>query len=358
MEINKMKVAALFIVATLVLSVAVAGCTGNQGSDGSNGDSDGNGSEGQASVKIFHAGSLAVPFEEIESKFEEEFNVDVQREAAGSVTTVRKVTDAGKVADVVAVADYTLIPSLMFEEYADWYGRFAKNQMVLAYNEESKFSEEINSENWYRILQRDGVKFGFSDPNQDPCGYRSQMVIELAEFHYGNDQIFENLIESNSNIKDNETEDGRMVLMPESSQANPSDKIMLRPKETDLVSGLETGSIDYFFIYRSVAQQHDFEFVQLPTQIDLSSVEYTDFYKKAVVKRATGEKASGKPIVYGITIPKNAENPELAAKFVEFALSETGDNVMQEMGQPPITPAVVNDKDKVPDQIKDLVTEG
>lgn len=354
---DEMKVAFLFIVVTLALSVAVAGCTGNQGDGGSDGDDNG-GSESQGSVKIFHAGSLAVPFEEIESKFEEEFNVDVQKEAAGSVTTVRKVTDAGKVADVVAVADYTLIPSLMFEEYADWYGRFAKNQMVLAYNEESKFSEEINSENWYRILQRDGVKFGFSDPNQDPCGYRSQMVIELAEFHYGDDQIFENLIESNSNIKDNETEDGRMVLMPESSQANPSDKIMLRPKVTDLVSGLESGSIDYFFIYRSVAQQHDFEFVQLPTQIDLSSVEYTDFYKKAVVKRATGEKASGKPIVYGITIPKNAENPELAAKFVEFALSEIGDNVMQEMGQPPITPAVVNDKDKVPDQIKDLVTEG
>ncbi len=355
LEFDKKHLAGILIVTTLVFSVAVAGCMGNQPNEDKEGDGT---SKMEGSIKIFHAGSLSVPFKELEAKFEEKYNIDVKREAAGSVTTTRKVTDAGKIADVVAVADYTLIPTLMFDEYADWYGRFAKNQMVIAYTEQSEYSEEINSENWYKILEKDGVSFGISDPNQDPCGYRSQMVIELAENYYGNDQIFENLIEANSDIKDNETENSKMVIMPGSSEANPNDKIMLRPKETDLVSGLETGEIDYFFIYRSVAQQHGFDFVQLPSEIDLSSVEYAVNYKSAKVKRASGEVAVGKPIVYGITIPKNSENPEMASKFVEFVLSETGDEVMQTNGQPHISPAVVNNKKNTPDALSDLVEEG
>lgn len=48
-------------------------------------------------LKIFHAGSLSVPFEEYEKMFEKEHpNVDVEREPAGSVACVRKIIDLGK----------------------------------------------------------------------------------------------------------------------------------------------------------------------------------------------------------------------------------------------------------------------
>ena len=68
-------------------------------------------------LKVFHAGSLTVPLEEVEARFEADYpNVDVQLEPAGSVQCVQKVTEIGELADVVASADYSLIPSMMMPD--------------------------------------------------------------------------------------------------------------------------------------------------------------------------------------------------------------------------------------------------
>ena len=93
------------------------------------------GAQQAKTVRVFHAGSLAVPLAEAESQFEALHpNMDVQRESMGSVKAIRQITDVGKRADVLASADYSLIPGMMYPEYADWYVRFATNDMVLAYN--------------------------------------------------------------------------------------------------------------------------------------------------------------------------------------------------------------------------------
>jgi molybdate/tungstate transport system substrate-binding protein len=56
-------------------------------SDGESGDGSGGStsSDMASSMTIFHAGSLAPPFSAAEPQFEEEFGVDVTREAKGSV---------------------------------------------------------------------------------------------------------------------------------------------------------------------------------------------------------------------------------------------------------------------------------
>jgi ABC-type molybdate transport system substrate-binding protein len=41
---------------------------------------------------------------------------------------------------------------------------------------------------------------------------------------------------------------------------------------------------------------------------------------------------------HGITIPKNAEHPALAAQFVEFVLGPKSWNIMEANGQTMITP--------------------
>ncbi|GAI05301.1 unnamed protein product, partial [marine sediment metagenome] len=83
-------------------------------------------------LTIYHAGSLTIPFDSISEAFNQLYpNIAVRTEAAGSVVTIRKVTELGKRADIIASADYTLIPEIMFPEYADWYIAFARNQMVI-----------------------------------------------------------------------------------------------------------------------------------------------------------------------------------------------------------------------------------
>jgi len=308
-------------------------------------------------LKVFHAGSFAVPFGgqgniTMEKAFEEKYpNVDVQLESAGSVATIRKVTDVGKTADVVAVADYSLIPKLMYPEYADWYVMFAKNKMVLAYTNQSRHANEINQDNWYEILRQPDVKFGFSNPNTDPCGYRSQMVCQLAELHYNDSKIFDDLIANNTAITGRLENDTYIITVPD--DISPSRRVSVRDKSVTLVTGLEAGGLDYAFEYQSVAKQHGLMFVELPSQIDLSSVDYADTYKKVQVVLASGEVATGSPIVYGMTVPKNAGHPELGLKFVEFVIGSEGQDIMKSYGQPPIVPAV--GRDNVPEELANAV---
>ena len=72
------------------------------------------------SIKIFHAGSLSIPFDDLAKEFEKEYGIKAYREAAGSVSTIKKVTNLGKYADIVASADYTLIEKMMEPDYSDY----------------------------------------------------------------------------------------------------------------------------------------------------------------------------------------------------------------------------------------------
>jgi molybdate/tungstate transport system substrate-binding protein len=130
---------------------------------------------------------------------------------------------------------------------------------------------------------------------------------------------------------------------------------MLRSMEVELSSALETGEIDYLYIYRSVAEQHGFNYVELPPEIDLSSIEYADNYSTVQVEMVNGEIVTGSPIVYGVTIPKNAENPELATEFVKLLLDEPGQQIFIENGQPPIVPAFSEGKEAMPEELQAFV---
>jgi tungstate ABC transporter binding protein WtpA len=148
---------------------------------------------------IFHAGALTKAFAKLEAAFEQKYpNVDVINEPHGSRTAVRQITELKRTADFVAVADYSVIEKLMFPDYSDWYGIFARNEMVLIYDDNSKYVSEINEENWPEILLREDVHFGRSDPDQDPSGYRTIILWKLADRYFSmtkekRKQVFQDL---------------------------------------------------------------------------------------------------------------------------------------------------------------------
>jgi len=266
---------------------------------------------------VFHAGSLSKPLADVSKAFEDYMakkgvRVEVFREASGSVDAVRKVTDLHRRVDVVAVADYTLIPKMMMPKYAEFCIGFATNEVVLVYTNSSRYANEINSSNWFKILAKKGVKFGFSNPNRDPCGYRALMVMKLADDYY-HEPVFETLVENNTNVRAK----GNVIYVPPEIETNG--KIVIRPKETDLLGLLESHSIDYAFEYRSLAMQQHLRFVELPKEINLGSPK--ESYNVSVLLEFKGKEIRAKPIVYGVTIPKNAEHKELAIEFLKFLLT-------------------------------------
>jgi len=175
-----------------------------------------------------------------------------------------------------------------------------------------------------------------SDPNADPCGYRTLLVWQLAEKYYNVPGLYQKLDEH---------------CPPEN----------VRPKETDLIALLQSGDMDYAFEYRSIAVQHGLRFVELPDEINLCCIEHAEFYQQAQVdvsgkEPGTTVTKTGKPIVYGVTIPRNAPSPELAIEFVKFLLGPEGQTIMEKMGQPPIVPAVASTgKEKLPASLRPLV---
>ena len=275
---------------------------------------------------IFHAGSLSVPFGEIEKAFETKYpNIDVLREAGGSTKMARLISEVGKPADLMASADYVVIDKNLIPKFASWNIRFASNQLVLCYTDQSKFSNEINADNWKEILQKKDVVWGHSDPNLDPCGYRSLMVLQLAEKFYNDPGLYDKLI------------------------ANRPEK-NVRPKSVELISLLQSGNMDYAWEYLSVAVQHNLKYITLDDHINLGSIAHTPFYQQAKVtvsgkKPGTTIDRIGKSITYGITMLDNAGNKEAAEAFLAFLLDpEGGMKVLKSMGQPPFIPARVPDE--------------
>ncbi len=328
---------AILMLLLCILACAIAGCTQNQ------------------KLVVFHAGSLTKPMQKFSKMFEQKYGVKVYCEAAGSAATIRKVVDLHRRADVVASADYSLIPKMMYPKYADWTILFARNEIVIVYTNKSRYSNEINSSNWYRILERPDVRIGFSNPNDDPCGYRAQMVMELASLYYHR-PIYEKLVEDNSNMKF-ELVNGTYVLkMPPTTKLKiNTSKIKMRSMEMSLISLLQSGDVDYVFLYKSVAKQFGLRYVELPPQINLGDKKYENFYSKVEVILANGKAVKGKPIVYGLTIPKNAPHKELAVKFVKMVLENP--QVFKELGQDPITPALVDNYNNLPSELKPLVRQ-
>ncbi len=283
--------------------------------------------EPSGKLVIFHAGSLSVPFAEMEKNFEKKYpKVDVQREAGGSTKMARLISEVGKPADIMASADYVVIDKNLIPKFASWNARFASNQLVLCYTDQSKFASEVNKDNWFEILQRKGVVWGHSDPNLDPCGYRSLMVLQLAEKFYGipglNDKLLANRPKQN-----------------------------VRAKSVELISLLQSGNMDYAWEYLSVAVQHNLKYVVLDNHINLGDYKMTPFYKQAKVT-VTGKKPgttidrAGKSITYGITMLDTAANKEAAELFLDYLFDKDGGlKVLESMGQPPFVPVRVPTED-------------
>jgi len=263
---------------------------------------------------IFHAGSLSVPIKDISIEFKKNNpQVTIKSESSGSIECARKITELDKACDIIAVSDYKVIDNMLIPKYVDKNIKFATNEMVIAFNSNAKFSKVINADNWIDILQKKEVQFGRSDPNTDPCGYRTIFTLKLAENFY--------------------KKQGIEVKLENKSFNN------IRPKEVDLLALLESNSIDYIFIYKSVAIQHNLEYIVLPDEINLKNYKYAEAYS-SVFTLIKGKNPNvldtvyGEPMIYSIAMLKNAPNKLLAEKYLDFFLSETGLSIIEKNGQP------------------------
>ncbi len=283
------------------------------------------------SLVVYNAGSLARPFSDLLRAFVAQHpGVEPAQENSGSVEAARKLTELGKIPDLLGVADYGIIPKLLIPKYATWYVSFAKNAMVLVYTDQSAGAKEINGRNWWQVLLRPGVRSGHSNPALDPNGYRTLMVFQLAEKFYHQPGLAARL---------------ERAVPPR----------YLRPKEADLTALVQSGELDYAWSYVSIAKTAGLRHVDLPPEVDLSDPHLASWYGQASVRVPGADRSPadsvefrGEPIVYALTIPTAASHSATALAFVRFLLSDEGRSILAADGLTVLAEPVIGGPGKPP----------
>ncbi|MEE4176201.1 MAG: tungstate ABC transporter substrate-binding protein WtpA [Bacteroides sp.] len=290
-------------------------------------------SQDSLTLHIIHAGSLTYPVQRIAEAFKAERpGIEILTEAWGSKAGARRIMEVDTPCDLFLSADYMVIEHMLIPDHASWNIKFAANEMAIVYTQKSLYANEINPSNWHEILLRPDVQIGRSDPDQDPCGVRAVFTSKLAGIYYEDETLPDKLLQK--------------------------DVRNIRPKETDLIALLETGQVDYIFLYRSVAQQHNFPYLVLPPELSLGDPDLEEWYAQVSTQTLGSSPGStitetGQPMVYGMTIPAKAENIALAESFSAFLLDpDKGGKILEELGQPSVVPAPNPYYARLPESLK------
>lgn len=265
------------------------------------------------SLVVFNAAALGPSFRALGAELMRQGAIpEVAQENAPSLEVVRKLTELGKVPDVLAVADVSLLDSLVLPAHASWYLVFATNAMVLAYGPHSAYRAEVGRVPWYELLLRPGVRVGRSDPRVDPSGYRTLLALQLAQRLYASPGLEAELLRA----------------MPER---------YVRRAEADLSALIQGGELDYIWTYRNLAEAHGLEWIELPPELSLESPALAEWYATASLELPgpdgrRGLRVQGAPILFALTIPRAAASPRSAEIFVQAIFTPEGRKAVAEGG--------------------------
>jgi molybdate/tungstate transport system substrate-binding protein len=302
------------------------------------------GASGAAVLHVLYAGSLVNLVEEgLAPAFREQTHLAVEGLPGGSVALAHMILDRLRRADVFISADPEVNHLLMRPgpgPSAPWFFTLARNTLVVAYDPRSKFASALGhsaaghapgGRPWHEILARPGFRLGRTDPQLDPKGYRTILMLRLAEHYYHRADLEQRIIGSPENPR----------------QIFPEEELMGR---------LESGQLDAGIFYLNEAVEHHLPYVTLPDEINLGNPAMASAYAHATYRLPTGEVRRGAPIVYTVTIPSTADNVAGAIRFVQFLYGPGGRAALTAHGLLPAPPLAGGDVREVPPALKPLIT--
>jgi molybdate/tungstate transport system substrate-binding protein len=232
--------------------------------------------------------------------------------SAGSSALGQQIAEGNPVSVFISVSKTAVQNTTLKNESSGWAVAFATDQMGLAYTNSSGQSQTVTAVvnsfksavtsnttgawyDFYSNLTSGQVKVGISNPNADPAGYRAWIVLEAAGKNYANNSsYFVNRIRSNG---------GNVT----------------GASAADLVAPLQSGNIQFLFIYKSDISSLKLNLLQLPSAVNLGSPSYNTYYSQFTYNTTTGLQ-KGSAIVLWITVPKDSTNYNESVQFVVFVL--------------------------------------
>ncbi|PMP89665.1 MAG: molybdenum ABC transporter substrate-binding protein, partial [Caldisphaera sp.] len=280
---------------------------------------------------------------------------------------VAQTENTTKEFSIVASADTTTIPSVLFPNIANYEIAFGITQMVIIVDLQTAAGKQVYSlwketqnmqplssqwnQTWKEIFSiiasNPSTVIGVSNPFTDPSGYQAQCVLKLAGLSFFNNASY----------------------LYNSVYNNPS-KYQMRNTETDLLTLMATNNSVSFILsaYMSNAlpqtksyqsEGYNITYITLPPLVNLGNLSYVNYYHNVNVTWSELGKTKTftcNPVVYTITIPKYAPNPQAAINFILLLYSPQGQQILKSYGIQPIVPGVVyGNYSSVPSVIKPFV---
>lgn len=269
-------------------------------------------------IRVAYAGSMGVVMDRfLGSEFAKANGVQYQGTGQGAYGLARLLASRQMQADVFVSVTPGPIKVLQDAGLVDEAVPVARTQMVITYSPKSRFAAQLaaaaaGKTPWWRVLETPGLRFGRTDPATDPQGQNIIFTMLLAQRYYHRPDLVAKIL---------------------GAYQNPA-QIFTEPS---LLSRLEAGQIDASSGYRSAAISHHLPYISLPAEINLSNPRMVaDWYSKVrfAIRLPSGKEASlsTQPLVFYAAVLKNAPEPQLAEKFVQFLQSSEGQKTFEENG--------------------------
>jgi molybdate/tungstate transport system substrate-binding protein len=253
---------------------------------------------------------------------------------------------AGAPDDVfVSVALSAAGPEYLKNESSGWAVGFASDQLVLAYSnasaptavvtEGTKAALTNGTSDWnsfFTMLTSGSVKLGISDPVSDPAGLRGWLALDAAGYLYsgGNATAYTvPLIRAGANVTGTSA--------------------------AALVAPLQSGQIQFLFIYKSAAITDHLSYVQLDRHVNFGDPSLGAFYSRFSYQDSAGTTA-GSAIVLCITVPLDSTNQASALQFVQYVVENA--QILASYGLSPFVHAQLYSNVTPPSLVSQMVSQG
>jgi molybdate/tungstate transport system substrate-binding protein len=265
-------------------------------------------------LRIFHAAGFTSVVDALRDDAAKA-GFELKAEGSGSQLACRKITELGRQCDLVVLADRELVAG-MLGGACSWRLDFATDEMVLAVGSRAP-NATLAERDWPAALLAENVKLGRADENLAPVGYRTFLVWKLKEAHGGPAGLTDRLKAKCTKVLDDV---GRLTPL------------------------LQTGELDYAFVYRSACIAHGVRFIGLDQAVNLGSAD-VDYSGAQVTfeKLKTGARETvtvkGEPICWTLAIPDRAAGAGAARRFARWMLAEKAE-ALRKNGLRPMEPAL------------------
>jgi molybdate/tungstate transport system substrate-binding protein len=283
-----------------IVAVAVSACGSSNSSSNSTGATTSSSHSG--TVAVIYAGSLAKLMEDdIGPAFQKSTGYSFEGFGGGSGEDATQIKGKVRQVDVFvsasAEADKTLQGSAN-GNWVSWYSTFATTPLVLGYDPNSKFGQELaHGKPWYEVIVEPGIRVGRTDPKLDPKGLLTVQALEEAARKLGKPAL--------------KTAERSFPVFP----------------ETDLVGRLQAGQLDAGFFYAIEANV-----AHIPA-VSLAPI--------------------AKTAAYTVTVLNHSPHQAGAEAFVHYLLDAS--STLTSSGLTPISPKLSGEASAVPASLASMV---